>query len=260
MKIRISALVLGLLMMGLTACGNGQGDSDAADGQTVEQADTLSSPGATEGPEMVYASHILIPFQGCQQAPADAMTREEAFQLLSSIADSIAAGQITFAQGAARHSSCPSSEQGGFLGGFMRGQMVPEFENVAFNLQPGMVSGVFETGYGYHIVYREPSVTASHILVAYQGAERSSATRTQEEALQLIETIRDSIDSGELGFEDAALRYSDCPSGQEGGDLGPFSRHIMTPSFEDAAFALEVGDISGIVETPFGYHLIKRTE
>lgn len=256
---RIAAIVLGMLLLGLTACG-GQEETNGNDTGIQEPGDTLAEPTVTEGPEMVYASHVLVPFQGCQQAPADAMTRDEAFEFLSSIADSIDAGEITFAEAASRYSSCPSSQQGGFLGGFMRGQMVPEFEDVAFNLQPGTVSDVFETGYGYHIVYREPTVRASHILIAYQGAERSSATRTKEEALQLIESLKDSIDSGELVFEDAARSYSDCPSSQEGGDLGPFSRHIMTPAFEEAAFGIGIGDISDVVETPFGYHLIKRTE
>ena len=256
---RITALGLGLLLLGLTACG-GQEEADNTDAGIPEPADTLNETTVTEGPEMVYASHVLIPFQGCQQAPADAMTRDEALQFLGSIADSIDSGEITFAEAASRHSSCPSSQQGGFLGGFMRGQMVPEFEDVAFNLQPGTVSDVFETGYGYHIVYREPTVRASHILIAYQGAERSAATRTREEALQLIESLQDSIGSGLLSFEDAARNHSDCPSSQEGGDLGPFSRHIMTPAFEEAAFGIGVGEISDVVETPFGYHLIKRTE
>ncbi|OPL18423.1 MAG: parvulin peptidyl-prolyl isomerase [Candidatus Aegiribacteria sp. MLS_C] len=103
-------------------------------------------------------------------------------------------------------------------------------------------------------------VRASHILIAYQGAERSAATRTREEALELAEALKDSVWSGELAFDEAARRYSDCPSGQEGGDLGPFSRHVMTPAFEDAAFGIGVNDISDVTETPFGYHLIMRTE
>ena len=246
------------LLMGLAACGGEE--AEPADNGT-EPADTLSEDASAnvQGPEMVYASHILMPFQGCQQAPADAMSRDEAYELLGSVADSIAAGQIAFDEAAARYSSCPSGQQGGFLGGFGRGQMVPEFEDVAFNLEPGEMSEVFETGYGCHIVYREPTVTASHILIAYQGADRSTATRTQEEALELIEAIKDSVWSGELAFEEAARRYSDCPSAQQGGDLGPFARGVMTPAFEDAAFGIGVEDISDITETPFGYHLILRT-
>jgi len=209
---------------------------------------------------MVFASHVLIPFLGCQQATSDALPREEARELLNSIADSIAAGQITFAEAAARHSSCPSSERGGSLGGFVQGQMVPEFDVVAFALAPGEVSEVFETGYGFHIVHRQQTVQASHILLAYQGAERSSATRTKEEALEIIQSVQDQIAAGSISFSEAAMNNSDCPSSNEGGDLGPFPRNMMDPAFEEAAFALEPGDISDIVETPFGYHLILRTE
>lgn len=252
-------VLFAVLVMSIAACG-GEGNGGSADARLQEETAEPVEPAVAEGPQMVYASHVLIPFQGCQQAPEDALEREEALELLTSVADSIEAGTMTFARAAEKYSSCPSSEQGGFLGGFMRGQMVPEFDSVAFSMEPGTVSDVFETGYGYHIVYREPTVSASHILIAYEGAERSQATRTREEALELIETLMDSIYSDELAFEEAARRYSDCPSGQEGGDLGPFSRNVMTPGFEDAAFAIEVDDISGIVETPFGFHLILRTE
>ncbi|MCK4505330.1 MAG: peptidylprolyl isomerase [Candidatus Aegiribacteria sp.] len=138
--------------------------------------------------------------------------------------------------------------------------MVPEFEEVAFAIEPGEVSQVFETPYGFHIVLRQITVQASHILIAYEGASRSSATRTQEEALELIESIEGDISENELAFEEAAGEYSDCPSSQVGGDLGPFSRNVMDPAFEEAAFSIEPGEMSGIIETPFGYHLILRTE
>ncbi len=254
------------MVLALVAASCGGGGNDAADGGTEEPAADVSAGGSTadeaipEAPEMVYASHILIPFEGCTQAPPDAMERDSAFELLSSVADSIEKGLLTFEEAAGKYSSCPSSRQGGFLGGFQKGQMVPEFEDVVFNMPEGTFSDVFETEYGFHVVYREPAIRVSHILIAWQGAERSTVARSREEALELVESIRDSLSSGTLTFAEAAEKYSDCPSGMNGGDLGPFSRHVMTPAFEDAAFDLEVGETSGIVETPFGYHLIRRTE
>lgn len=87
---------------------------------------------------------------------------------------------------------------------------------------------------------------------------RSSATRSKDEAQQQIDQIKQEIDGG-AAFSDLANQHSDCPSGKGGGDLGQFGRGQMVGEFEDAAFGLEVGATSGVVETPFGFHLIKRT-
>jgi len=103
------------------------------------------------------------------------------------------------------------------------------------------------------------SVTARHILICYDGcAVEGPFNRTQDEALALIEDIDSRIQSGELDFTQAAVDYSDCPSSADGGMLGEFGRGAMVPAFEDAAFSLPVGGMSGVVETQFGYHLIYR--
>lgn len=101
-------------------------------------------------------------------------------------------------------------------------------------------------------------IRASHILLMYDGSARSSATRSKEEALSEIQSLADRIKAGE-DFADVAQEMSDCPSGKSGGDLGTFGQGQMVPAFEQAAFALEVGEGSDVVETDFGYHLIKRT-
>jgi peptidyl-prolyl cis-trans isomerase C len=101
-------------------------------------------------------------------------------------------------------------------------------------------------------------VQASHILLMYEGSARSSATRSKEEALAEIEALAERIKGGE-DFCAIAAEVSDCPSGQRGGDLGRFGRGQMVREFEDAAFGMEVGETSGVIETDFGYHLIQRT-
>jgi parvulin-like peptidyl-prolyl isomerase len=103
------------------------------------------------------------------------------------------------------------------------------------------------------------NIRASHILIAYEGASRSTAVRSKEEAKQLAEELLERLKSGEA-FEEIATSYSDCPTAPKGGDLGFFTKGRMVKPFEDAAFGLKAGGISGIVETDFGYHIIKRTQ
>jgi len=101
-------------------------------------------------------------------------------------------------------------------------------------------------------------VGAAHILLMYEGSSRSTATRSKEDALAQIQQMKTDIDGG-ADFGALAQEHSDCPSGAEGGDLGLFGRGQMVPEFDEAAFALEVDATSDVVETAFGYHLIKRT-
>ncbi len=89
-----------------------------------------------------------------------------------------------------------------------------------------------------------PGVKASHILVD-----------TLEQAQSIEEQIK-----GGLSFEDASKEHSKCPSKAQGGDLGFFSKGMMVPEFEEAAFGMEEGQMSGPVKTQFGYHLIKVCE
>lgn len=101
-------------------------------------------------------------------------------------------------------------------------------------------------------------IRASHILLMYQGSERSQATRSKDEAAAQIQDIQRQL-AGGADFAALASQHSDCPSSARGGDLGSFGRGRMVKAFDEAAFALPVGGTSGVVETPFGYHLIRRT-
>jgi parvulin-like peptidyl-prolyl isomerase len=101
---------------------------------------------------------------------------------------------------------------------------------------------------------------ASHILIAYQGATRSSATRSKDEAKKLAEQLLARVRTGQ-DFAKLASDHSDDPTAKaRGGDLGFFDRTRMVKPFADAAFALKPGEVSAVVETEFGFHVIKRTE
>lgn len=88
------------------------------------------------------------------------------------------------------------------------------------------------------------SIRASHILV-----------KTEEEAKKLYDEIQNGV-----SFAKIAEEKSLCPSGQNGGDLGFFGKGMMVKPFEDAAFSLNVGEISQPVQTQFGWHLIQLTD
>jgi len=104
------------------------------------------------------------------------------------------------------------------------------------------------------------TVSARHILIQYEGSARAGAniTRTQEEARTEAEAIAARAGADLADFEALAREHSDGPSGPNGGDLGNFGRSRMHPAFEAAAFGLAVDEVSGVVETPFGYHVIQR--
>lgn len=102
------------------------------------------------------------------------------------------------------------------------------------------------------------TVRASHILLMYDGSMRSTASRTKQDARELISDLHGRVKNGS-DFADLARAHSDCPSGQKGGDLGQFGRGQMVPEFETATYALDVGGLSEVIETPFGFHIIQRT-
>jgi len=110
------------------------------------------------------------------------------------------------------------------------------------------------------------SVRCRHILVKHAGSRNPSSwkdpkiTRSKEDAIRIVKEYRDQIVSGNKIFETLATTASDCSSAKRGGDLGQFTRGKMQKAFEDASFALEVGEVSGIVDSASGIHIIKRIE
>ncbi|KAL0472805.1 hypothetical protein QR685DRAFT_541506 [Neurospora intermedia] len=107
-------------------------------------------------------------------------------------------------------------------------------------------------------------IRCAHLLVKHNQSRRPSSwreseiTRTKQEALTTLQGFEQHIKSGSISLGELALTESDCSSARKRGDLGYFGRGDMQKEFEDAAFALKPGEISGIVDTASGLHLIER--
>ena len=93
-------------------------------------------------------------------------------------------------------------------------------------------------------------VLCQHILV--KGSD--------DAALDKIKAIRERIVSDKADFAEEAKKHSDCPSGAEGGSLGWFGRGMMVPEFDKVAFEMKKGEVSGVVSTQFGYHIIYKAD
>lgn len=108
-------------------------------------------------------------------------------------------------------------------------------------------------------------VQCSHLLVKHSGSRRPSSWRQEditinkEEAREVLLGYKAQIDCGEKTLGELAREFSDCSSAKRDGDLGPFKRGVMQHAFETVSYSLDVGEMSDIVETDSGLHLILRT-
>ncbi|MBR3084858.1 MAG: peptidylprolyl isomerase [Kiritimatiellae bacterium] len=102
---------------------------------------------------------------------------------------------------------------------------------------------------------RGERVLAQHILITPKDSTPEAKKAARDKLLEIRDRVRNGAD-----FGDEASAHSDCPSGKNGGSLGWFSRGMMVPEFEKAAFDMSVGDVSDIIETQFGYHIIYKTD
>lgn len=134
--------------------------------------------------------------------------------------------------------------------GIAAGQVIPEIVSDPAGSHVVKVMETRESG---------SEVKAAHVLISWQGADRSDATRTKEEAKALADTIKSQATAD--NFAMLAKQNSDDPGSKDtGGDLGWFGKGMMVPEFETAAFALAKGSFSDVVESPFGYHVIYKAD
>lgn len=208
----------------------------------------------------VKASHILI------KLPTDPTPKDTllAFNKVMGLRNRVLKGE-DFGALAAANSDDPSAKQNaGDLGYFTSMMMVYPFENAAYNTPVGQISMPVRTKYGYHILKvvdtreAQGQVHVAHIMVKVPENAKDSAVATSRKK---IEEIADKVIKGE-DFGQLASNFSDDrTSGKNGGQLPWFGTGKMVPDFEKAAFDLKKdGDISSIIQTQYGFHIIKRLE
>lgn len=215
--------------------------------------------------EMVEASHILIRL-GPSATPADTLA---AYERLYAIKDSVALG-YDFGEMALRHSEDPSARGAkgssgyrGYLGAFGGGRMVDEFEDMAYTTPIDSVSELFRTQFGYHLLKihaKKPlpgDILLAHIMIQVSDGTAEDTTA----ALDKMSEIKRKIAAGE-DFADLASEYSnDRGSASNGGELQRMSFDGGLPvNIRDKAYTMAVGEISDVIETQFGFHLIRVIE
>jgi peptidyl-prolyl cis-trans isomerase SurA len=189
---------------------------------------------------------------------------EAAFEKASAILDSIKNG-ASFEEMAKKYSEDQfSGPKGGDIFFVTAGLLPYEFDEAMYTLQAGEIyPELVKTNYGYHLIKitvrqpRTPKIRASHILISYFDAKGEVDSAAAELTADSVLAI---LNEGE-SFESLVEQYSDDTGTKvKGGDLGFFERRQMVLEFDETAFNLKVGEISGLVQTNFGYHIIKLTD
>ncbi len=206
------------------------------------------------------ASHILIRVAP-DTTPADTLA---AWNKINDLRTKIIDG-ADFNETAAKLSEDPSAAQNkGLLGYFGAFQMVYPFEDMTYKTPVGQVSEIVRTRFGYHLIkVHDERVAPGELKVAH--IMKMFPQQASEETIAKLKLSADSIWQKAVAgadFAELAKKYSDDKqSAPSGGILNWFTQTNMIPAFAEAAFALKSdGDISPVIRTPYGWHIIKRLE
>lgn len=207
--------------------------------------------------EEVAANLLMIGFKGSKMKGANFYyEKEDALKIAQQIVDLARREGADFSKLVQEYTDVPQQTK---VPQINDDPHTAPFFKPALKLKVGQISDPVDSPFGYFIFerYQTEFVEARHILVAYEGSARSTQKRSKDEARKRAEEVSQQLNSGK-DFAELAKIYSDGPSRSKGGHLGRFSRGQMVPAFDKALFAMKPGEISRIVETDFGFHVIKR--
>lgn len=215
-------------------------------------------------PLEVAARFILVSHAGARNAVSQ-RSESDARKRAQRLAEVARQQGTDFAQLAQRFSEAPEKGRGALEIVRPGDTFSDAFVEAATGLGEGQVSDPVATGFGYYVILREPleEYSTAHILVVYSGAERAppALKRTKVEARKRAELAAKKAAAPGANFALLASRFSDSPSSHRGGVIAPVRSGSLIAGFEpylEAARQLEVGAVSGVVETPYGFHVIKR--
>jgi peptidyl-prolyl cis-trans isomerase SurA len=200
-------------------------------------------------PQSVKLSHILLEIKPSQG------TLESLKKKAEMVLDKAKKGE-DFTSLASKYSDDPTGKSGGDLGFFKKGDMIEKFEKVAFALNPGEISDLVATEFGYHIIKveekKKDAVHARHILILIRSSKEDTI-RVQSLADTLYHRLLEGAEFGEVAKEYS----SDEESRKMGGELGWYPVAQMTPEFKEGVKDLKLGEISKPIGSQFGIHLLK---
>jgi parvulin-like peptidyl-prolyl isomerase len=261
---------LGGLLLCAMACGHAPSPPAAT---PANQPPPPSAAVDAPAPELIAIRILLVgykdasgPGTGPDRTKADALERARMLATMARQGDKLSELVHTYSDRAGA-----TEDQG--VSKLRPASPAPISEDVAaaaLALPIGGISQPIETPDGYVVLerLRDPDVGperigARHILIAFASAAKPvpGATHTEAEARALAEQIAEEAQQLGADFSALAAKYTEEPGGKErGGDLGKFGRGQMVPAFEQVAFKLAIGQTSGVVQSPFGFHVIQRYE
>ncbi|MDD9946273.1 MAG: peptidylprolyl isomerase [Myxococcales bacterium] len=269
--LRLAAVLAGLLTGASAGVTSGVSSGCAAPEPRPAVVPTAAVVKVDDAASQITARAVWVTFAGADKAGAEIeRSRDQARQRAEMIASVARGAGEDFWSLVQRYSDRPAMHDAGPVGrAVVRGDgtFPADVERVAFRLEQDEVSQPIETKQGFVIVKRTrdasdrpTQVAAKHILISYKGAERAArdVTRTKAEARSRADEVYQQVQSASADWDAIADENTDEPGAGQGGDLGVFGPGQMVPAFERVAFALEVGEVSEPVESPFGFHIIRR--